>query len=162
MTCEYNCSVCSIGQWLDYLRSGLVQNMTIKGKLFKHFSVSELSMYRMAEDIGGSKNWWIWRKDDCLPNFSAPKWMLNIIRGLQELKHQNYIRQNNVFRSFTKILSLQFYSLYGITQPVGFLNLLSLFSRHVVTIVFHCVMNILHIIYIYIYIIYISNAVDSV
>ena len=68
--------------------------------------------YRIAENIGGSKNWRIWQKDDCSPNFGAPKWMLDVIHGLQVLKRQNYI--NNLFCSFAKILSLQFYPLYGI------------------------------------------------
>ena len=40
--------------------------------------------------------------------------MLDVIRGLQVLKRQNYIRQNNLFCSFAKILSLQFYPLYSI------------------------------------------------
>ena len=44
--------------------------------------------------------------------------MLNVIRGLQVLKRQNYIRQNNLFCSFAKILSLQFYPLYGILQGI--------------------------------------------
>ena len=39
--------------------------------------------------------------------------MLDVICRLQVLKCQNYIRQNNLFCSFAKILSLQFYPLYG-------------------------------------------------
>ena len=26
--------------------------------------------YRIAENIGGSKNWRIWQKDDCSPNLA--------------------------------------------------------------------------------------------
>ena len=39
---------------------------------------------------------------------------VDVICGLQVLKRQNCIRQNNLFGSFAKILSLQFYPLYGI------------------------------------------------
>ena len=56
--------------------------------------------------------------------------MLDIIRGLQVLKRQNYICQNNLFCSFAKILSLQFYPLYGSVVDV----ILHMCTTHVVII----------------------------
>ena len=38
-----------------------------------------------------------WRNNDCSPNFGTPKWILDVIRGLQVLKCPNYIRQKQSF-----------------------------------------------------------------
>ena len=93
---DAGCPTCIITYQYEYALL-----LITKSKCFRY------QYYRIAENIGGSRNWQIWRKDNCLPN-----WMLDVIRELQVLKRQNYIRKNNI------LLIRQNFVLYSIISNV--------------------------------------------